>query len=68
MAFVHARHVLHGDLKPQNILVDENDVAYVADFGLSKIKESTKMMVTRNVTKNTRIYASPELLLYVARK
>jgi serine/threonine protein kinase len=38
MAFVHGSKIVHGDLKPDNVLVDANDVAYVADFGISKIK------------------------------
>eukprot|EP01113_Clastostelium_recurvatum_P001520 TRINITY_DN1061_c0_g1_i1.p1 TRINITY_DN1061_c0_g1~~TRINITY_DN1061_c0_g1_i1.p1 ORF type:complete len:406 (-),score=65.96 TRINITY_DN1061_c0_g1_i1:88-1305(-) len=30
MVFVHGNNILHGDLKPLNVLVDENDVAYVS--------------------------------------
>jgi serine/threonine protein kinase len=32
----HAEGVVHRDLKPQNILIDEHDHVYVSDFGLAK--------------------------------
>ncbi|KAK6040358.1 hypothetical protein COOONC_22137 [Cooperia oncophora] len=38
LCFMHQRRVLHRDLKPQNLLVDEKGVIKVAtDFGLSRI-------------------------------
>jgi len=61
MAFVHGSKILHGDLKPDNVLVDENDVAYIADFGISKIKTQTVMTVSR-AKDNATIYASPEFM------
>lgn len=33
--FLHAREVVHGDVNPGNVLVDEHGVVRVADFGLS---------------------------------
>lgn len=35
--YLHTHNILHKDIKPQNILLDENDVALFVDFGISKL-------------------------------
>ncbi len=36
LALVHSKRMMHLDIKPSNILVDEDDNAILIDFGLSK--------------------------------
>lgn len=36
LEFVHAKSILHLDIKPGNILIDEHDDARLIDFGVSK--------------------------------
>ncbi len=55
----HSAGVVHRDVKPQNILVDANDSAYLADFGLVKGRGDRSLTnVGRNV--GTLDYLSPE--------
>ncbi|KAJ7789119.1 kinase-like domain-containing protein, partial [Mycena olivaceomarginata] len=37
MQYLHSMQVVHGDVKPQNILVDRAHVACICDFGISRI-------------------------------
>ncbi|XP_028755800.1 probable receptor-like protein kinase At5g20050 isoform X2 [Neltuma alba] len=54
--------ILHLDIKPENILLDENFKAIVADLGLSKLmgKDESQVMTT---VRGTRGYLAPEWLL-----
>ena len=39
MIIAHDKGILHRDLKPDNILIDENEFPYVIDFGLAIFKQ-----------------------------
>ena len=37
VSYMHSEKVFHRDLKPQNILINENGLVKIADFGLGRI-------------------------------
>jgi tetratricopeptide (TPR) repeat protein len=56
----HAEGVVHRDLKPPNILIDQHDHIYVSDFGLAKSLESDVSMTQTGQFLGTPRYMSPE--------
>lgn len=56
---MHYNHIIHRDIKPQNILFDENDIAKLADFGLSELYEGVEEKIES--TEGTYYFMAPEL-------
>ena len=57
----HTEGVVHRDLKPQNVLIDGADNAFVSDFGLAKSLEDSAATMTRTgEVLGTPRYMSPE--------
>ena len=65
MSYLHSHDILHRDLKPAYILMDDFLLSKIADFGLSKISTIEKvdsiLNTTYGVIKGTPIYMAPEI-------
>jgi serine/threonine-protein kinase len=55
----HKIGLVHRDVKPSNILVAEDDFAYLIDFGIARAAGETKLTATGNVV-GTWPYMAPE--------
>jgi alpha-glucoside transport system substrate-binding protein len=58
--YAHLRGVLHRDVKPSNVLLDENGNAYLTDFGIAKIVEANAQLTGTGTLLGTPAYMSPE--------
>ncbi len=70
LASIHAAGLVHLDIKPANILLDDNDQVLIADFGISIVKvasafkkpEASASLNTDKTGIGSQYYASPEQL------
>ncbi len=59
LAYIHARDVVHRDVKPSNILVDPSGEARLADFGLARVLSGTHLTRSGEYV-GTAAYLAPE--------
>lgn len=60
MAYLHENHIIHRDMKPENVLLDYNLYPRITDFGLSKIFEENSNY--QSMQAGTCQYMAPEII------
>jgi hypothetical protein len=59
LAHVHARGIVHRDVKPGNVLLDEAGRPRLTDFGIARFVDATRVTAT-GVVQGTAAYMAPE--------
>lgn len=62
LSYLHARGVVHGDLKPANVLLGTDGRVTLLDFGLAQGPRRHGAAEAANVRMGTMEYAAPELI------
>lgn len=61
MAYLHSRNLIHRDLKSHNLLVNDQWICKIADFGISTIKPAAEKTMT---CIGTPVYMAPEVIAH----
>ena len=58
MQYLHFNNVLHRDIKPENLLVTNEGILKIADFGVSQVLDTDDDMITKSA--GTPAFMAPE--------
>ncbi len=58
--YAHQRNVIHRDIKPNNVMFNENGMSFLVDFGLARLSEASVGLTTQNTLLGTPMYMAPE--------
>ena len=60
LEYIHTHGIVHGDMKPENILISPGGAVKIADFGLSRA--DSLFSLSRDKLRGTKRYMAPEQL------
>jgi eukaryotic-like serine/threonine-protein kinase len=60
LGHAHARRVVHGDIKPANVLISQHGLVKVGDFGVARLAEGSSAGAAAATIAGTPKYMAPE--------
>ena len=61
LEYIHSKNIIHRDIKPENLLLSDNLILKITDFGISKIFEKVKDQKQTTLSPQNQ-YAAPEII------